>query len=507
MSYAAQWAESHGLVLDTTLTLHDAGLSAFHQRHVASGALGTFLRAIDEGMISPGSVLVVEGLDRLSRAEPLQAQAQLTQIINAGITVVTASDGREYNREAMRAQPMELVYSLLVMIRAHEESATKSTRVKAQLHSACKRWIAGDKRVKIHSGHDPFWIHTVDGEHQLLEPQATMMRELVTLYLKGVGFQNAIKTVTAKLEYAGTKMPAASSLYKVVESDLVSGTKTLEVDGETYQLKEYYPALLDELTAAKLKAQKGSRTKRVGKTKIPGIITGIGITTCGYCGSAATMLNIERTAKKSGITSTIRRLVCSTYNSGRNCPHQTSRDLSIIERAILEFTMDSAVLTDFLEGDATKPLRKKLQAAQESLSDKQTRLNRLTLTLEQDSEDAPLSILRRVRSLEQEVMDLEERCSQMSAELAVASRTSVDDAGTKLATLYKSAMDDLDYNARIEARNIIKQTFSRIQVFMRSMQPESDSTDIDMALHSITGVSRLLRVSKAGEWQMLQLTS
>jgi hypothetical protein len=35
-------------------------------------------------------------LDRLSRAEPIQAQAQLTQTINAGITVVTASDGLEY---------------------------------------------------------------------------------------------------------------------------------------------------------------------------------------------------------------------------------------------------------------------------------------------------------------------------------------------------------------------------------------------------------------------------
>ncbi|MNE91641.1 hypothetical protein D3C80_1892790 [compost metagenome] len=93
------------------------------------GALGAFLRAIDEGRIPKGSVLVVEGLDRLSRAEPLLAQAQLAQIINGGITVVTASDGREYNRAGLKAQPMDLVYSLLVMIRAHEESDTKSKRV------------------------------------------------------------------------------------------------------------------------------------------------------------------------------------------------------------------------------------------------------------------------------------------------------------------------------------------------------------------------------------------
>lgn len=121
--YAANWAKQRQLPLDATLSLRDEGLSAYHQRHVKQGALGTFLSAVDEGRISAGSVLVVEGLDRLSRAEPIQAQAQLAQIINAGITVVTASDGREYNRERLKANPMDLVYSLLVMIGEHDTAA------------------------------------------------------------------------------------------------------------------------------------------------------------------------------------------------------------------------------------------------------------------------------------------------------------------------------------------------------------------------------------------------
>ncbi len=99
--------------------MQDEGLSAYHQRRVTKGALGVFLAAIVEGRIPAGSVLIVEGLDRLSRAEPIQVQAQLAQIINAGITVVTSSDGREYNRARLKAQPMDLVYRLLVMIRAH----------------------------------------------------------------------------------------------------------------------------------------------------------------------------------------------------------------------------------------------------------------------------------------------------------------------------------------------------------------------------------------------------
>jgi len=99
-------------------------------------------------------VLVVEGLDRLSRAEPIQAQAQLAQIVNAGITVVTASDGKAYSREHLKANPMDLVYSPLVMIRAHEESDTKSKRVTASIRRQCQAWMAGTYRGLIRNGKD-----------------------------------------------------------------------------------------------------------------------------------------------------------------------------------------------------------------------------------------------------------------------------------------------------------------------------------------------------------------
>jgi DNA invertase Pin-like site-specific DNA recombinase len=93
--YAKKWADEHGLTLDDSLSMRDEGLSAYHQKHVKTGALGIFLETVNTGTIPAGSVLVVEGLDRLSRAEPILAQAQLTQIINAGLTVVTAADGKQ----------------------------------------------------------------------------------------------------------------------------------------------------------------------------------------------------------------------------------------------------------------------------------------------------------------------------------------------------------------------------------------------------------------------------
>lgn len=53
---------------------------------------------MDGARIPLGFVPVVVELDRLSRPELILVQAQFAQIINADITVVTASDGNEYNR-------------------------------------------------------------------------------------------------------------------------------------------------------------------------------------------------------------------------------------------------------------------------------------------------------------------------------------------------------------------------------------------------------------------------
>jgi DNA invertase Pin-like site-specific DNA recombinase len=150
------------------------------------------------------SVLVVEGLDRLSRAEPIQTQAQLAQIVNAGITVVTASDGKEYSRERLEADPMDLVYSLLVMIRAHEESDTKSKRVLASIRRQCEGWMAGTYRGLIRNGKDQVWLRLVDGKWEEIPERVAAAREGLRLYLMGYGATKIIERLTEqKLSLTG----------------------------------------------------------------------------------------------------------------------------------------------------------------------------------------------------------------------------------------------------------------------------------------------------------------
>ena len=281
-----------------------------------------FLRAAEEGLIEAGSVLIVEGFDRLSRAEPLQAQAQMTQIINAGITVVTAADGQEYSRETIRANPYKLILSMAIMIRAHEESDTKSKRVRAAIRRQAEGWVAGTWRGIIRNGKDPHWVRHTDNGWELIEDRAAAVRFAVQRFLEGRGSVQIVREMAGlgmRMTESGTLN--ANNIYRTLRKRLLVGDRDLTVDGEAYLLKGYYPALLTEaeFDALQLAVDRRRGTRGVGE--IPSILTGMGITVCGYCGSAMVSQNLMGRARQPDGRPWPghRRLICTSNSRGSGC--------------------------------------------------------------------------------------------------------------------------------------------------------------------------------------------
>src|SRR5262249_37776328 len=85
-----QFVERNKLQLDASLRLVDAGVSGFRGRHRSDDkhALHYFLSLVKSGRIAPGSFLIVESLDRLSREDVDEALQLLLSLTNAGIKVV-----------------------------------------------------------------------------------------------------------------------------------------------------------------------------------------------------------------------------------------------------------------------------------------------------------------------------------------------------------------------------------------------------------------------------------
>ncbi|WP_321914833.1 recombinase family protein [Paraburkholderia sp. J11-2] len=506
LEYAARWAENHEMHLDSSLSLRDEGLSAYHQRHVRQGALGVFLRAVEDGQVPAGSVLVVEGLDRLSRAEPLQAQAQLAQIVNAGITVVTASDGREYNRARLKAQPMDLVYSLLVMIRAHEESDTKSKRVKAAIRRQCQGWIAGTWRAPIRVGKDPHWVQeSKGGGFELMPERAEAVKKVVKMFRQGHGAVRIVRELAELgLKISESGLTKSSHIYKLLANRMLVGEKSVEIDGEAYRLEGYYPALLTPAEFADLRYLAEQRGRRKGKGEIPGVVTGLGITYCGYCGSAIVAQNsMGRKRMEDGRPQPgHRRINCVTYATGNGCKISTTTSVVPIERALMLYCSDQLNLTRLLEGDdGTATLNAQLAGARGRVSDLETKVKRVTDALLVDDGDTPAAILQRLRELEKQLAGERREVESLEHHVA-ASASSATPAAADAWRALVEGVELLDYDARMMARQLVADTFSRIVIYQSGFEPSTGQDTIGLVLVAKRGSTRILHVDRrTGEWR------
>lgn len=504
-AYAARWAAERGHVLDDSLSLRDEGLSAYHQQHVRAGALGAFLAAVDAGRIAPGSVLVVEGLDRLSRAEPIQAQAQLAQIVNAGITVVTASDGKEYSREKLKANPMDLVYSLLVMIRAHEESDTKSKRVTASIRRACQGWIDGSYRGLIRNGKDPLWVKRVDDRWELIPERVAAVQAGLDLYRRGYSALKIIAALTERGLSLTGRGPQALQIYRLIRQRALLGEKEIEVDGEQFRLTGYYPALLSLAEWTDLQDLAQGRGRRTAKGPVPHVITGMRITVCGYCGRAMVGQNIGTRNRREdgGIHDGHRRLHCTSYSHGDGaCPVPGSSSVAPVERALMAYCSDIVNLRALYGGDRTAAPRARLAVARETSAELTAKLDRLTDAMLASAEDGgtPAAFARRARELEAQLQTVDAEIAAIERELASAARTDITGADAAWRAL-AAGVEAQDVDARLQARQLVADTFERIAVYRRGLRPdETPESQMDVMLLAKGGTARWLRIDKAGQW-------
>jgi DNA invertase Pin-like site-specific DNA recombinase len=190
---ATQWCARNKVPLDESLTIRDYATSAFTGKHrkVAAAStgsssatgLGSFLAAINSGRVRPGSFLLVENLDRLTRESIMPAMHFFTGILVAGIKIVQLSPTEQVFDEKT-ADMGTVMLALVELSRGNSESKLKSERVG-------KAWAQKKKEAreqkKIATRMTPGWI-TVDEDKLVLDPaKAATVRRIFALSLAGYG--------------------------------------------------------------------------------------------------------------------------------------------------------------------------------------------------------------------------------------------------------------------------------------------------------------------------------
>ena len=233
-------------------------------RNAKVGALARFLKAIEEGMVAPGSVLVVENLDRLSRNEPLEGLDLLKTIIKAGVEIVTLHDNRRYTRENMSRDVVFLINALLILARGYEESDTKSKRLSASWQN--KRRLAAQGEI-VSSWVHP-WLRVLNAKKVgnrtdfseakivVVEERAKIVRQIFKWALGGWGYQRISKELRSRrVPSWGRAAWSTTRIAKVIKNRAVLGEfQPCRYEGGAYgkrvpdgaPITDYFPRIVSD---------------------------------------------------------------------------------------------------------------------------------------------------------------------------------------------------------------------------------------------------------------------
>lgn len=321
---AEAYAQRHGLDLDDRLTFRDLGVSAFLGANEEAGRLGEFLAAVEHGDIKPGSYLLVESLDRLSRKKPRKAVRLLERICEAGITLVTLDDQRVYTEEVLDEDQTALMVALLVAMRAHEESAKKGRRVAQAWEN--KRTNAKTKPLTSKA---PGWLKLKADRSgfEFMPGRAEIVRRIFEQTLQGRGQHAIAETLNREgvpvfgrgkiwhRSYIKKMLGDASvvGVYVPHRTDRSSGKK---VRVPTQPVEGYFPAVIDHEVFERVAALSNGRTANT-KAGMANILAGLA--KCPRCGATMTRVN-----KGSGPKGGKPYLVCTVAKAGAGCEYEAS---------------------------------------------------------------------------------------------------------------------------------------------------------------------------------------
>jgi DNA invertase Pin-like site-specific DNA recombinase len=477
---ARAYVEQQGGILDESKTFKDLGVSAFRGKNARAGSrLGEFLAAVAAGHIKPGSFLVVEAIDRISRNAPMEQLELILKIIRAGISMVTLFDKKVYSREILNNDVSASLYLQILISRGHEESKTKSQRLQ-------KKWeFLRSKNAPI-TGKCPAWLRliTKDGrkEFQKLEDRCRLIKEIFEKSACGLGKISIAKSLNGRgvpswgTGKGGNKGAATgwhpSYIHKVLHSRAVLGEFQPHklIEGKRVAVGEpkqgYFPPIITQELFLRVHGQRKKNAKFAGRTgdSVRNLFSNIA--RCGYCGSA---IHLKRHGRKHPDWE---YLVC--YHANRGIPCIASGwAYHDFEASFLAFIteLDFATISGSENLEKLTALEMSLALAEgqrDETSERRAEAKRLA------KEKPTKTIFDALCELDAEVESFEKRVAELSAQIA-QERQAVRERNSKAFNpdVVLSKLSDPEFRSRLRLE--IRKRITRIDVFSKGINGKADA--------------------------------
>jgi DNA invertase Pin-like site-specific DNA recombinase len=315
-----RYAEQHGLQLVEDFKLEDIGVSAFKGANVSSGSLGRFLDLVKTGEIAKGSYLLVESLDRISRQQVLDSVPVFFDIVKSGINVVTLADNHVYR--AGDTDFADVIYSVVVLGRAYEESKTKSIRVGAAWEN--KRKNAGHKKLTKVA---PAWLSLQENRasFDVISERVDVVRQIFQMADAGHGSFTIARRLNQSNVPTFTKSVGWHESYatKILNSRAVLGEfqpHRYDEHGDRVPfgdpVPDYFPKIIEEDQFLRVQASRRRRLVDGAGRKGPdyrNLFTKIA--KCDYCGAPMRFVHKGQPPKGTQAlkcTNAVRKLGCES---------------------------------------------------------------------------------------------------------------------------------------------------------------------------------------------------
>lgn len=486
------------LTLDTTI--QDSGVSAWKGINRIKGALGAFLKLVEQGKIEKGSVLLVEHLDRLSRQDVDEAYDQFRSILKAGIKIVTLQDGMEYTKGG---NIIQLLTSIILMSQANQESEKKSIRLLSKWEDKRHRTVKGE--IKL-TGRVPFWIEYKDGK---FEPKKEAVKAITLIFQKKLDGKGE-KKITHELNIAPSDV-VWKPLPRKFKIDPTRGTrggweqttitKLLRnrqllgefepckmVDGKRKGLEiiipNYFPKVIDEKLFNRVQHLLDERSKVEGYT---GGKTGKAynvfahIVKCGFCGNPMHYVDKGRSSSKDSQT-----LHCSeSRDKKKECsakPVHYNEFFDLFFGNFEELDMSQLMPEEKETKLQIQLLSKEIDANKGEISKKLKQVKNLTdLTESKDiktSKDTINTFTVRINERNAEIRILEIKNKELTEELKKLEnqKTSIekDFEGLKeIHQLLNQANDEEEkINIRLKLRSVLISMIDWIKIYPLQSEPQ-----------------------------------
>ena len=337
---AMRFVETHSLPVAETL--QDIGVSAFRGDNAQTGELGRFLQRCENGEIPPGSVLVAESLDRLTRNRVNQALMLLLNITQRGVKI-----GLTAQNVILDLASYAAFFPILAeMMRSNSESEHKSFRSLANWQT--KRKLAKDGIIA--TSQCPRWLEVRDGKFHVLEDRAQLVRRIFDMYVQGYGRGVIVRTLRKEGVPAwNTRKPVWHESYinkllcnRAVVGDYIAEFKTDEGCRGQEVITGYYPAIVDQalfdrvqdMAFLRKKGQRGRKGKKFANLFQK-------LARCSVCGGTMGYHNATQDkTRKNGVRPWAHYLTCNSAHAGHGCSNRRYFNYLYLENFVLSGLID-----------------------------------------------------------------------------------------------------------------------------------------------------------------------